>query len=33
MALAMGPPTAVLGAKRSHTARALRAFLNGNGSV
>jgi excinuclease ABC subunit A len=29
--VAMGPPTAILGAKRSHTARFLRAFLNGNG--
>ena len=29
--IAMGPPTAILGAKRSHTARFLRAFLDGNG--
>ena len=29
--VAMGPPTAILGAKRSHTARFLRAFLDGNG--
>jgi hypothetical protein len=27
----MGPPTAILGAQRSHTARYLRDFLNGNG--
>ena len=27
----MGPPTAILGAKHSHTARYLRAFLDGNG--
>jgi hypothetical protein len=27
----MGPPNAILSAKRSHTARFLRAFLNGNG--
>ena len=26
---AMGPPTAILKAKRSHTAKVLRAFLNG----
>ena len=29
--VAMGPPTEILGAKRSHTARYLRAFLDGNG--
>ena len=29
--VAMGPPTAILGAKRSHTARFLRDFLDGNG--
>ena len=29
--VAMGPPNAILGAKRSHTARFLRAFLDGNG--
>ena len=28
--VAMGPPTDILGAKRSHTARYLREFLNGN---
>jgi hypothetical protein len=27
----MGSPTDILCAKRSHTARFLRAFLNGNG--
>ena len=29
--VAMGPPTAILDAPRSHTARFLRDFLNGNG--
>ena len=29
--VAMGPPTAILAAARSHTARFLRAFLDGNG--
>jgi hypothetical protein len=29
--VAMSPPNMILSAKRSHTARFLRAFLNGNG--
>jgi hypothetical protein len=30
--VAMGPPTAILKARRSYTAKFLRAFLNGNGT-